>query len=54
MEIADRIGFEFSLGGDLVLDVRQALDAVPFQAAMPRGSGQVRDRRLQRILVVKI
>ena len=52
VEITDRIGFEFLFGGDLVLDLRQARDAVPFQAAMQRGSGQVRDRRLQRIEAV--
>jgi hypothetical protein len=52
MEIADRIGFKFSLGGALVLNLRQARDAMPFQAAMQRGSGQVRDRRLQRIQAV--
>jgi len=36
VEIADRVGFEFSLGGTLVLDLREARDAVPLQAAMQR------------------
>src|SRR5438477_9677793 len=36
MEIADRVGFEFSFLGALVLNMRQARDAVPLQAAMQR------------------
>jgi hypothetical protein len=34
MEIADRVGFEFSFLGALVLNLRQARDAMPFQTAM--------------------
>src|SRR6266566_4423371 len=36
VEVTDRVGFEFSLGGTLILDLRQARDAVPLQAAMQR------------------
>jgi hypothetical protein len=52
MEIADWVGFELSGVDVLVLDLRQAGDSMSFQAAMQRGSGQVRNRRLQRIETV--
>ena len=34
MEIADRVGLEFSFLGARVFDVRQARDAMPFQTTM--------------------
>ena len=34
VKMTDRVRFEFSLAGVLVLDLRQARDAVPLQAAM--------------------
>ncbi len=52
MEIADWIGFELPLGGDLALDIRQPRNAVALKAAMQRRTRQMRKRRLKRIEAV--
>jgi hypothetical protein len=52
VEVADGIGLELPLGGDLTFGLRQSGDAVALKAAVQRGSRQVRDRRLQSIQAV--
>jgi hypothetical protein len=50
--VAKRIRFDLLLGRLVPLDVRPAADAMPLQTAMERGSGQVRQRRVQRLAAV--
>jgi hypothetical protein len=52
VEVSERVGLEGLCGGLTAFGVRQATDAMPLQAAMPRRAGQVRERRLQRIQAV--
>jgi hypothetical protein len=47
MELADRIALELLPSGLAAFHFRQPADAMPFQTAMQRGTGQMRDRRLQ-------
>jgi len=49
---ADRIELEALALRLVTFDVRQAGDAVPLEASMQRRSGQMRDRRLQRVEAV--
>lgn len=49
VEVADRVALELPLRRLVALDIRQSADAVTLQAAVQRGSRQVRDCRLQRI-----
>ena len=46
VHVADRVAGEALLGGLVAVDLGPAADGVPFQAAMQRGPGQVRDRGL--------
>ncbi len=52
VEEADRIRLERLLGCLVALDFGQTRDAVALQAAVQRGSGQLRDRRLQSVEAV--
>lgn len=49
MEVADRIVLELLLSSLAAFDFRQPADAMPFQTAMQRRAGQMRNRSLQRI-----
>jgi hypothetical protein len=49
VEVADRIGFEFTLGGDLVGDLWQLRNAVALKTAMQRRTRQMGNGRLQRV-----
>lgn len=49
VEIPDRVGLEFAFVRLVTPDLRQAGDAMPLQTAMQRRSGQMRDRRLERV-----
>ena len=49
MEEADRVGLELPFGGLIALGISQLADAVSLQAAVQRGSRQMRDRRLQSV-----
>ena len=52
MDVADGVAGEAPLGGLVALDLGQTADAVPLQAAMQAGTGQVRDGRLQAVKAV--
>jgi hypothetical protein len=49
VEIADRVALELLPSGLAAVHFRQPADAVPFQTAMQRRAGQVREGRLQSI-----
>jgi hypothetical protein len=49
VEVADRIGFEFTLGGDLIADLRQLRNAVALKTTMQRRTRQMWNGRLLRI-----
>jgi hypothetical protein len=51
-EVADRIGLELLPPGSTLVGLGQAGDAMPLKTAVPRRSGQLRDRRLERIKTV--
>jgi hypothetical protein len=52
VEVADRVGGEALLGGLVTIGLGQAADAMPLQAAMQAGAGQVWDARLQAVKAV--
>jgi hypothetical protein len=52
VEVADRIGGEALLLRLVALDLGQAADAVPLQAAVQAGARQVRDRGLEAVEAV--
>ncbi|AMB45849.1 hypothetical protein Y590_13085 [Methylobacterium sp. AMS5] len=52
MEVADRILLEALLLGLVAFDFRQAADAVPLQAPVQAGAGQMGDRGLQTVEAV--
>jgi hypothetical protein len=52
MDVAKGIWLELFLRRFIAFHIRQAVDAMPLQAAMEGGSGQMRQRRLQRIQAV--
>jgi hypothetical protein len=49
VEVPNRVWLELLLGRLIAFGVRQATDAMPLKAALQRSSGQVRQRRWQRI-----
>ena len=52
MEEADRIAVKHLLPGLVSLDLRQPVDAMPFQATVQRGASQLRNRGLQGVQAV--
>jgi hypothetical protein len=52
VEEADRVAIELALSGLVAPDLGQAGSAVTLQAPIQRGTGQVRDRRLERVKTV--
>lgn len=52
MEIADRIGLEFALGGGFAFDLRKPRDPVALKTPVQGRARQMRDGRLKRVEAV--